>query len=445
MGIFQNIHGPVIYFSKCHRTPIYDERKKFLGRLHDFFVDYQESYPTVLAILIKQNKNFQYLQWDDVKSFSYKKIVISRQSKIKAGKIFHQIAQYRTHQNLLEAGQGPPITDYPGLSHTILDKQVVDTYGKKVVRVNDIHLIKLGRMLRVTHAAVGTKSMARRLGAENLITSFMRMASFNPKWELGEKTISWQFVHVIPGQYLSDVQLNVSNEELGALHPADLADIIEELDGHGRQKIFRELGKEKAADTLAEIEQENLQANLLETETPENAAKIIEYMGTDEAADVLGEMLPESVQTIIEKIEDRETKEDIKELLSYQEDTAGGLMSTDVFTVRKEQRRNDILKHLEEHHLEYENIYDIYITDADETLIGSCSLRKLLTRRENIRVGDIMIQEDIKYQTDDIHWKKLAEFMSKYNLINIPIVDQNKKLLGLVSVDDILPWLLEEI
>ena len=445
MGVFQNIHEAVLYFSNCYRTPIYDENNHFMGKLYDFFVDYEESYPTVLAILIKQNRNFKYVHWNDVKSFSYKKITLSRQSKIKMGRVFPKIAKQKTVKNLLKANQEVEVSDYPGISQTVLDKQVVDTYGKKVVRVNDIQLIKLGRLLRVTHATVGTKSMARRLGLESLLTHLVRILSFNHKRELNERAISWQFVHAIAGRHLSDIKLNVSNEELGSLHPADLADIIEELDGHGRRRIFKELNREKAADTLVEIEQENLQVNLLETETPENAAKIIEYMGTDEAADVLGEMRPENVQTIIEKIADVEVKEDIQELLNYEEDSAGGLMSTDAFVVNKEQRKNDILHHLENHHQDYESIYDIYITDHDETLIGTCSLRKILTSKENIRIVDVMNSEDMKYQTHDVHWKKLAKFMSKYNLINIPIVDRERKVLGFVSVDDILPWLLDEI
>ena len=119
-------------------------------------------------------------------------------------------------------------------------------------------------------------------------------------------------------------------------------------------------------------------------------------------------------------------------------------MSTDVLIVNKDQKKLDIIKHLEDHHQDYENIYDIYIADQNETLIGTCSLRKLLTSKDSIKIGDLMTTEDMKYQTHDVHWKKLAGFMSKYNLINIPIVDQKKKILGFVSVDDILPWLLDE-
>ena len=273
MGVFQNLHESIIYFSSCYHTPVYDENNRFQGKLHDFFVDYEEGHPAVLAILIKQNKNFRYAQWHDVKSFSYKKIIISLTSKIKIGKTFPKITKQRTVKNLLKVNQESETVSYPGLSRAILDKQIVDTYGKKVVRVNDIHFIKVGRMLRVTHAAVGLKSMVRRLGLERLLTGCIRVLSLNPKKELDEKTISWRFVHAIGDQYLDNVKLNVSNEDLGSLHPADLADIIEELDGHGRQRVFKELNKEKAADTLAEIEQEILQVNLYLQKLPKMRPK----------------------------------------------------------------------------------------------------------------------------------------------------------------------------
>ena len=318
MGVFQNIHDPILSFSDCYRTPIYDEKNLFLGKLNDLFVDFEESYPTVLAISIKQKGKFKYIHWDEVKLFSYQKIVVSLQSQMGEGKIFPKTTKRQEIKNLLKIDREQQVTNYPGVCQAVLDKQIVDTHGKKVVRVNDIHLIKTGRMLRVTHAAIGAKSMAKRLGLERTLTYLLRILTLNTKKEIGERTISWQFVHAIAGQHLEDVKLNVSNHDLKSLHPADLADIIEELDGHSRQEIFKELDKEKAADTLAEIDRENLQAHLLEIESPENAAAIIEHMGTDEAADVLAEMTPENVEIIIDKIKDTETKEDIKELLLYE-------------------------------------------------------------------------------------------------------------------------------
>ena len=444
MGIFQNLPHPVIYFSRCRNIAVYDENNCFCGKLCDLFVDYGEGYPSVLAILIKHNAKFKCLEWKEVKLFSYAKIVIANVARMREGKQFFRMSRPGGGKNLLQVSRPVKKINCPGLARAIVDRQIVDISGKKVVRVNDIHLIKMGGVLRVTHAAIGAKSMARRLGLEGTFMVLLRVVSMNTQKELNEKIIDWKFVHPVADQHLADVKLNVTNEDLDSLHPADLADIIEELSGYGQQEIFQALDKERAADTLAEIEQEDLQANLLERETPEDAAKIIEYMGTDEAADVLGEMRPEKVENIIAKIQDQEVKDDIQELLRYGEDTAGGLMSTDILVVDRNRRKNEMLNILEDRHEEYENIYDIFITDSSERLIGTCSLRKLITSRGNIKIGDIMTTNDMKYQAHDVHWKKLAKFMSKYNLINIPIVDHDRKVLGFVSVDDILPWLLDE-
>ena len=444
MSLFKHLHNPIIYFSKCRLTNVYNEDNTFLGKLQDFFIDYEESFPTVLAILIKKKKNFKHIPWENITSFSYQKIIISNDTVPNKGKTFFKITEKQAVKSLLKIYIKPQLTTYPGLAQAILDKQIVDTHGKKVVRVNDIQLIKSSRMLRVTHAAIGSRSMFRRLGIKKPLTFLLRLATLNKKKEFYERTISWKFVHAIGTHHLEEVKLNVSNDELLSIHPADLADIIEELDGHSREKIFKELKKEKAADTLAEIEQENVQINLLKTKMPRDAAKIIEHMGTDEAADILGEMEEETVQKIIQEIEDIEVKKDIQELLGYKDNCAGGLMSTDAFCVTPQKKKREILKHLENHHEKYENIYDIYIIDDNNTLIGTCSLRRLLSSKEDIAINDIMNSKDMKYQNHNTHWKQLAEFMSKYNLINVPVVNDDKKLLGFVSIDDILPWLLDE-
>ncbi len=446
MGVFENLPHPIIYFSNCYQTPIYDQSGQLIGKLHDFFVDYEEQYPTVIAISIVKNHNYSYIQWDDLKLFTYKKIILKEGAKARSGKTYPKITKQKTVKSLLKISNDSEVIDYPGLAKVILDRQVVDISGKKVVRVNDIHFIKIGKRLRVTHAGVGIKSMLRRLGFIRFSENLVRVFTLNSKKEIPERIISWRFVHALGDRSIHDnVSLNVSNEVLGTLHPADLADIIEELDSHGRNKVLKQLNTEKAADTLTELEDDDLQAKILKEETPEGAARLIEYMGTDEAADVLSEMSKEDAQRIISNIEDEEMVEDIKELLTYKEDTAGGLMSTDVLMIKKDMRKSEILLHLQECSDDYENIYDIYIIDDDERLIGTCSLRKLIITREDVKISDIMKTEDLKAQSYNTDWEDLAEYMSKYNLINVPIVDETTTLLGFVSVDDILPWLLDEI
>jgi len=158
----------------------------------------------------------------------------------------------------------------------------------------------------------------------------------------------------------------------------------------------------------------------------------------------LGELEDDQVTEIISKIKDAETQEEIQELLEYDEDSAGGLMSTEVFEISDKLKKSDVLQIIQETFEDLENIYDVYIIDNHSKLIGTTPLAKILIQKEDVAVSEIMNSTDLKYLYADSHWKEVAQYMSKYNLINVPIVDKQLVLLGIVSVDDILPWLLDE-
>ena len=167
-------------------------------------------------------------------------------------------------------------------------------------------------------------------------------------------------------------------------------------------------------------------------------------MGTDEAADILAELPENQASEIISRIEDDETQMDIQHLLEYDDDTAGGLMTTEVFQVPASATRDDILKLIQEEHEEIDSIYDIYVIDDKEKLLGLSTLHNILIHKENFPLYEIMNKTDIKSLPPTTGWREMAEFISKYNLINVPIVDTDGKLLGTVSVDDVIPWLLGE-
>ena len=280
-----------------------------------------------------------------------------------------------------------------------------------------------------------------------LLTKELLVNIFFPKSKKLENDtlISWQFVHAVPDKNLNkNVKLTLTDDEIKKLHPADIADIIEELDNNARNLLFKELDHELAAETLTEINQE-FKTSIIKDEKPEDIAEILEFMGPDEAVDILNDFDKDTANQIIEKISDKDTQEDIIELLEYDEHTAGGIMSNEVFEITPNLNKQDILKIIQNEYDEIESIYDIYIIDKDKQLIGQCPLNKLLIQKENVTIGEIMEKEDIKYLGPKVHWKEVAELMSKYNLINLPIINPiNMELLGVVSVDDVLPWLLDE-
>ncbi|MBF0313040.1 MAG: magnesium transporter [Oligoflexia bacterium] len=447
MAIFSKLTQSIIYFSKVYRVPVESENGERLGRVVDLFVDFEDIYPAVLAVQFYDRGYYFYCDWSEITSFSYERVVIRDSKSIKIGKTYsREVNESKEPRHLFsDRLDAMEIVDYPGVAKLVLDKQIVDMHGKKVVRVNDIHLVKVGSALRVTHADIGVKGVIRRLGFDAVIDHLSkRLLPKNSKYLKNEGAISWKYVHAIPDKSIKKhVELNVANEDIENIHPADLADILEDLNLQGRKQLFGQLDPEIQAQTLSEIDMDK-QVSLLEDVAPEVTAKIIENMDPDEAADVLSEFDDAEVDEIISQIHDNEVQEEIQELLDYDEDTAGGIMSTEVFSVGASDTKETILEKIISEHENIESIYDIFVVDDKNILLGYCSLAALLTRRENVVVSDIMENKDIKYLAPTDHWKKIALHMSKYNLINVPIVDEQRELLGIVSVDDILPWALNE-
>ena len=444
MGKFKELEDISIHFSTTQGIPIITEEGKNLGKLTDYFVDYEEVYPMVLALQYKSNGQYFYVEWEYVKLFSYKEIIVEENSFVGRSRTFPKAKKNKVITSLLANQFAGSTMEFPPLGKIILDRQVVDTSGKKVVRVNDIQFIRSGQYLRVTHAAIGMRSMVRRLGFEKFVDFTIKTVNSKSKYLTSEVLINWKFVHAVPNKNIrSNVRLTLSDEEIKKLHPADLADILEDLDSHGRELIFSNLDPQMAADTLQEVE-DDVKVNLIKNEKPEVIAKIIEKMDVDEAADTLNELSESKAEQIISNIEDEETVEEIRELREYEEDTAGGLMSKEYFEVDESYNKEAILEKFRVEHDEIENIIDIFITDVDGILTGICPIQNLLLCEDDTLVGEVMKKEDIKSIGPDTHWREVATLMSKYNLMNLPITSEEQELLGVVSVDDLLPWLLHE-
>jgi magnesium transporter len=443
MEIFKDLSEITIHFSSTMGIPIVNEDGMKQGRLYDYFIDYEEIYPSVLAIQFKRNGVLFYIQWDDIVSFSFKKIIIKNEAFPRRSRTFPKTLRLKTVTSILANQFAGSTVEYPPLGQIILDKQIVDTHGKKVVRVNDIQFIRAGKDLRVTHAEIGLRSFVRRLSLEKPIDFLVKGFRPQAKYLSSESTINWKYVHAIPNRNIQkSVRLNLSNEDLQDLHPADLADILEDLDSHGREMIFSNLDPELAAETLSEIDDEELQVSLLKNEDPEKVAEIIENMDTDDAADLLNELDDDKADAIISNIDDIETQEEIQELLEHDEDSAGGLMTSEVLELSEEMTKIEVLSLIQQKHEEVASFYEMYVIDDKRSLIGTLSLQELITKRDDARVKEIMNYSDIKSLEVTTHWKEVADYMNKYNLIAVPIVSAENELLGMVSVDDVLDRLL---
>lgn len=443
MDKFKDLNNITLHFSDTQGLPIYNEEGAKLGVLQDFFIDYEEIYPSVLAIQFKRSGTFFYVQWDDIIQFSLKKILVKNDAFSRRSRTYPKVLNKKTVTSILANQFAGPTVEYPPLGQIVLDKQIVDTHGKKVVRVNDIQFVRTGKDLRVTHAEVGIRSFVRRLSLEKPVDFMVRTINSNSKYLTNDSAINWKFVHAIPNRNVQkSVRLNLSNDDLRELHPADIADILEDLDSHGREMIFSNLDPELAAETLSEIDDEELQISLLKNENPEKVAEIIENMETDDAADLLNELDDAKADAIISNIDDVEVQEEIQELLEHDEDSAGGLMTTEIFDIQPNLTKTEILKLIQERHEEVASFYDIFVVDENRKLLGTLHLQELLIAKEDLAAKDLMNNTDIKSINADMHWKEVAEFMNKYDLITVPVLSEENELLGMVSVDDILDRLL---
>jgi CBS domain-containing protein/sporulation protein YlmC with PRC-barrel domain len=442
MNKFSEFNDITLHFSKALGITLYNENSQKLGKLYDFFIDYEEVYPSVLALQYKRSGILFYVSWEDVISFNYKKIIIKNETFPIRSRTYPKTLAKKTVTSILANQFSGATVEYPPLGQIVLDKQIVDTHGKKVVRVNDIQFIRAGIDLRVTHAEIGVRSFVRRLNLERPIDFIVNLFYPKAKYLTNDSTINWKYVHAIPNRNVQkSVRLNLTNEDLQELHPADIADILEDLDSHGREMIFSNLDPKLAAETLSEVD-EDLQASLLKNEDPEKAAEIIENMDTDDAADLLNELDEDRADAIISNIDDLEIQEEIQELLEHDEDTAGGLMTSEIFEVKSNMQKHEILELIKASHEEVASFYDIYITNEQRHLIGTLSLQELLIHSDQTYVYDIMNSTDIKSLHSDTPWKEVAAFMNKYNLVTVPIIDNENELLGMVSVDDVMDRLL---
>ncbi len=443
MNIFSNFSDIIIYFSNIIGIPILNKHNIIIGRVKDIFVNYEEIYPTILAIKYKKNNDEFYVQWEDIELFSYKKIIISDNAYINKNKTYPKIITESMAQNIITGEVKGETIEYPSIGNLILDRQIVDTYGKKVVRVNDIQMIRVGDNIRVTHVAVGIRSMIRRLSLEKIIDNIVKIINKKSTYLTKEKLINWKYVNTIPNPTIdSAIKLNLSNENIQGIHPADLADILEDLDSYGREIIFSNMDPKMAAEILPEVNN-NVKLTLLNNVKLSDMATIIENMDSDDATDILNEVDAKQREEIIKNIQDIEIKEEISELLEYEEDTAGGLMRKEMIVIFPEYKKSNIIEIIKDQYNEFEHINYIYITDKNNKLLGVCPIHKLLIQDDNTIIGNIMDKDDLKTLNPEATWKEIASYMSKYNLINVPIIDKKQILLGIISIDDVLPWIIE--
>src|SRR5437867_3156668 len=339
------------------------------------------------------------------------------------------------------ASEWPPTDGAEGLlllERDLLDQQVIDVYGRKVVRVNDVdlHQESVGNrtVLKIGSVDVGARGAVRRL-----LKGIVPTAALNVLLrKIPPKTIPWEFVDLIETDPARRVKLKISHERLAKLHPADIADIVEELAPDEREAVFETLDEEVAAEALEEVEPK-VQKAIVESLDSERAAEIVEEMEPDAAADLLADLPQDRTEEILVQMEPEERKE-VTELLEFKENTAAGRMTTEYLALRPDNTAADAVEALRNFGGGVETVSTIYIVDSLGTLIGAVPLARLVLSEPNTSLL-ALTQEPLISTRAGASEREVAELFDKYNLVTLPVVDENKKLTGVITSDDVISLL----
>jgi magnesium transporter len=403
-----------LFVSEILKKPVLDPKGEELGRVRDLVLVKGEPFPKVSALILEKKKKLFSLQWSDLNIFN---------KRIISAKLFDKsLLSYEFRETDLL------------IVRDIFDKQIVDANGIKVVRVNDVKLEGFNSEAILIAVDVGMRGIMRRLGVERGGEDVMRIFRKRLPYNL----ISWNYLQPLEPK-LTKISLTVPRQMVSELHPADIADIISQVSQKEGASFFKGLDLETAAEALSELEPD-IQAALITGMDTEKAADILEEMPPDEAADVLSDLPVDKAKELLERIE-KEEAEDIQELLSHEEDTAGGLMTNEFISYPPDIPVRDAINRFKKDAEEVEIVYYIYVIDENERLLGVVSLRELLLASLDAQLSDIM-ETKVKTVTPETDEMDVGEIVSKYNLVALPVVDEEGALLGIVTVDDILDRVL---
>jgi magnesium transporter len=311
------------------------------------------------------------------------------------------------------------------LSRDVLDKQIIDTDGARVVRVNDLELLRINSTLYVGNVDIGMAGILRRIGFNRIATS-LRLTK-------PQSVISWDNVELL--RHDPFMRLRVPVESIAELHPADVADIISDMNKLESNQILEALNMEQLADTLEEVETD-FQASLVANMSNEKVADLLEEMEPDEAADLLAE-LPEERSRALLSIMEKDEAADVRKLLSYPEDSAGGIMTTEYAHVPPDVTAEEAIKLLRETESDAETIFYIYVIDALGKLVGVFSLSNLIFADPRSKVSKFMVDRVKTVGLLDDQ-EEVAQVLTKYDLIAVPVVDDQDIMHGIVTADDAL-------
>lgn len=410
------------YLSELIGREVRDHRGALVGTLRDVLIvqgvgnGEGAAYPRIVAMRVKPRDKSEpgLVPWEGTEDLAGNKIILQKPAE----------APYVLGGNEI------------WLARDLLDKQVIDTNNHRVVRVNDLELGKIGTDYRLINVDIGGRGLLRRLGIEDFAERVAERFNRN----LPARSVAWSVLDLLP---VGGLRVQVPREHIKDLHPADIAEILQDVGPRVGAELIQRLDDEKAADTLEELDPE-FQAQVLETLSDERAADIVEEMQPDEAADALNALDDEKRADIVDQMEPEEMLQ-VQELLQHETDTAGGIMTNKFVTVPPGITCVAALQNLRADAAakESETIYYVYVADTEGKLIGVFSLSDLVLADPSTSVDSIMHKNPITVSLETPR-DEVLELIAKYNLLAVPVVDKENVLQGIVTSDDAVEMILPD-
>jgi magnesium transporter len=412
----------MIYFTELENLPTHDAKGEYLGQLVDLAINpSQNSFQVACFFVMTPKKNLMCIPHEQISTISVRAIQTSAPAE--------EIRDSTPDEGLLR------------IKKDVLDQQIIDVNDQKVVRVIDVDFdiqpSHKNTELRIVAVNVGAAAAARRLlqglFAKHKIRTITSILPTN--------TIPWEFVNLIEPDPARRVKLRISYNRLAQLHPADLADILEELSRDEQRSVIESLDDETAAEAVSEIPT-RMQVALLNSLSAGKAADIVEEMAPDEAADVLQELPPETSAEVLANM-DAEEAEEVRELLGFEENTAGGFMTTEFIVLEETATVEAAVEALRNFSGALESIHSVYLISKGLVLTRVVPLARLLVSDRDAPLGSLASEPAISvpFHADK---KTVISMFHKYNLLTLPVVDDNDRLLGVVTADDALELVIKE-
>jgi len=402
-------------------TPVTDAQGHLRGRLKDVAVDTGPNAGKVAGLVLKTRTGLAIVPSQDV-------------METPAGTL-----------ELRSSGTLVPLRDqgnYLYLQQDLVDRQIIDIHGRKVVRVNDVDLEWMGQgaahLLRVAEVEVGLRGAFRRVFKGMLPRATLEAISR----KFAAHGIPWHFVDVIEVDPARRVKLRIEHERLAEMHPSELADILEDLAPAEREAVFNSLDEEVAAETLEEVEPK-LQKALLEKLDEEKIADIVEEMDPGAAADLLAELPEDQSDAILEEMEPEERQE-VEELLEFDENSAAGCMTTDFVSLGMQSTVAQAVQALRTFDGDPESVTEIYLLDEKRVLHGAIPLARVVMAQPESRLS-VLAEPRVLSCPADMNQNDLAELFDKYNLHALPVVDAQNRMVGVVQSEQVISFLREKI